>query len=336
MPLDSLLKLVETLRQRIDEHGNALRQSEALTRYALIDPLLRELGWDTSDPSQVVPEYRVPNNQMADYVLLANGAPSMVVESKKLDEPLRGGKALDQGILYCAHTRSGHFLLSDGRRWELYEASSTEPKISFDLKGQSPAEACLKALALWKPSVESGHVGPGSALVSKKSDSTVLSSPVDSTLRETPENIYTIASPQPIVDVSRPIHQDTGVQDWQLVSQMAPKVRTKPTELMFPGGERISINSWKAMLVKITTWLIEADHLTSNCCPVPYSDRSKRYVVALSPVHGDGTPFNETGKVKIGSFYVDTKHSTPQIAGPTRFLIRHVGQNPAQFKVRFR
>ncbi len=215
-----------------------------------------------------------------------------------LTHPLRGGKALDQGILYCAHTRSGHFLLSDGRRWELYEASSTEPKISFDLKGQSPAEACLKALALWKPSVESGHVGPGSALVSKESDSTVLSSSVDSTLRETPENIYTIASPpgpfqspfvvslsnhnwglrqaqaerqgttlsqqwkgpaspQPIVDVSRPIHQDTGDQDWQLVSQMAPKVRTKPTELMFPGGARISINSWKAMLVKITTWLIE-------------------------------------------------------------------------------
>ncbi len=90
MPLDSLLKLVETLRARIDEHGNALRQSEALTRYALIDPLLRELGWDTDDPAQVVPEYRVPNNQMADYVLLANGAPMIVVESKKLDESLRG------------------------------------------------------------------------------------------------------------------------------------------------------------------------------------------------------------------------------------------------------
>ena len=59
MLLDSLLKLVETLRERIDEHGDALRQSEAMTRYALIDPMLRELGWNTDDPAQVVPEYRV-------------------------------------------------------------------------------------------------------------------------------------------------------------------------------------------------------------------------------------------------------------------------------------
>ena len=56
MPLESLLGLVETLRSRIDEHGNALRQSEALTRYTLIDPLLRELGWDTDDPALVMPE----------------------------------------------------------------------------------------------------------------------------------------------------------------------------------------------------------------------------------------------------------------------------------------
>ena len=52
MPLESLLELVETLRARIDEHGPALRQSEALTRAVLVDPLLRELGWDTEDPAQ--------------------------------------------------------------------------------------------------------------------------------------------------------------------------------------------------------------------------------------------------------------------------------------------
>ena len=42
------------------------------------------------------------------------GKPTIVVESKKLDEPLQGGKALDQGILYCAHTGSNYFLLTDG------------------------------------------------------------------------------------------------------------------------------------------------------------------------------------------------------------------------------
>ena len=59
MLLDELIALIETLRVRIGEHGQALSQSEALTRYALIDPLLRGLGWDTGDPAQVIPEYPV-------------------------------------------------------------------------------------------------------------------------------------------------------------------------------------------------------------------------------------------------------------------------------------
>ena len=44
MLLEGLLQLVETLRERIGTHRSSLSQSEALTRYALIDPLLRELG----------------------------------------------------------------------------------------------------------------------------------------------------------------------------------------------------------------------------------------------------------------------------------------------------
>ena len=69
MPLESLLELVETLRERIESHRAILSQSEALTRYALIDPLLRELGWDTSDPAMVVPEYSSGTGS-ADYALL--------------------------------------------------------------------------------------------------------------------------------------------------------------------------------------------------------------------------------------------------------------------------
>ena len=69
MPLEQLHSLVETLKERIKEHNDALRGSEWLTRYALIDPLLRELGWDTADPALVMPEYRLGNGR-ADYALL--------------------------------------------------------------------------------------------------------------------------------------------------------------------------------------------------------------------------------------------------------------------------
>ena len=189
MPLENLLTLIEKLRERIDRHGDALRQSEALTRYALIDPLLRELGWDTEDPDMVVPEYRLPNNQIADYVLYNDGDPAIVVESKKLDESLRGGKALDQGILYCAHTGASYFILTDGNSWELYEAGTTSPITNFGLTGGSAADACLKALALWRPSVILGHIAGGE-------------SPVIGSLGKTRDNAATTPSLQEKTEVS--------------------------------------------------------------------------------------------------------------------------------------
>ena len=50
MPLDDLVKVIETLQQRIRDHGDSLRQNEIRTRVALIDPLLTALGWDVADP----------------------------------------------------------------------------------------------------------------------------------------------------------------------------------------------------------------------------------------------------------------------------------------------
>ena len=59
MLLDDLYQSIENLRERMENHQDKLKQSEALTRSALVDPLLRALGWDTENPSQVIPEYKV-------------------------------------------------------------------------------------------------------------------------------------------------------------------------------------------------------------------------------------------------------------------------------------
>ena len=102
MPLESLLELVETLRARIDEHGASLRQNEMRTRYALIDPFLRILGWDTSNPAEVVVEDGSGDGR-ADYLLLNEDQPVMIIEAKRLGLGVSDGRqqaanyAMDQG-----------------------------------------------------------------------------------------------------------------------------------------------------------------------------------------------------------------------------------------------
>ena len=218
MLLDSLLKLVETLRERIDEHGDALRQSEAMTRYALIDPMLRELGWNTDDPALVVPEYKSGSGS-ADYALIENDRPLMMVEAKKLGTQLQD--AVGQGIQYCLMEGTSYFALTDGNRWEIYRIQGGVPIadqriVEFDLKGQSPAEVCLKALALWRPSVGSGHVAAGSAPVAGQ---------------DSVGSIGDRPPPPPL-----PPRDD---HEWQSLSELNPAPKSAPpTAVRFPTTRR--------------------------------------------------------------------------------------------------
>ena len=92
MPSKSLFQLVEELAGRTQRHSATLSQNEMLTRYVLIDPLLRELGWNTEDPEQVLPEYN-SGSGYADYALLSDGKPIILIEAKRLDTPLQDGLA---------------------------------------------------------------------------------------------------------------------------------------------------------------------------------------------------------------------------------------------------
>ena len=84
--LDDLVQTIETLKQRIKDHRDHIQNYESRTRVTLIDPLLRALGWDVSDPSIVRIEHNVDAGR-PDYALLGmNTQPVLFVEAKKLAE----------------------------------------------------------------------------------------------------------------------------------------------------------------------------------------------------------------------------------------------------------
>ena len=53
----SLLEVLKEVREKIHNFQDELRQNEALTRYAIIDLVLRELGWNLENPKLVRPEF---------------------------------------------------------------------------------------------------------------------------------------------------------------------------------------------------------------------------------------------------------------------------------------
>ncbi len=161
MPLESLLQLVETLRERIESHGAALSDGEMPTRYALIDPLLRELGWNISDPTMVIPEYRSGTGK-PDYALFADGRLRLVVEAKKLWAPL-GNSVLSQVTAYSQRSGSTYFAATNGAHWKVYRTSSRKLMAEFTIgkwlaslwspntPSSETVEECRNAVPLWRP-----------------------------------------------------------------------------------------------------------------------------------------------------------------------------------------
>ena len=313
MPLESLFELVETLKGRVETHGNALQSSEALTRYALIDPLLRESGWDTSDPAVVVPEYRSGSGS-ADYALLNDGGPAMMVEAKKLGTPLQDPVIL-QVLNYCQMEGTKHFAITDGARWSIYDTHKPVPMnekrvAEFNLINQPPTEFCLKALSLWRPSVQAGYVAGG--------QTPIISEPsVSQTMNTT----------------TTPTASTSQTEDWHPLTNVDHK-GSKPVEMLFPDGGRADLKNWYDLPTESVRWLSNQDLLNTTRCPIRAGPRAKRYIVNTQPFHLEGIRFSNQNRL-VNGFHVELKYDARGHIRNTKTIINHVGQDPAQFKVRF-
>lgn len=105
---------------------------ETQTRYAIVDPIIRGLDWDTSDPKDCYPEYDLSaETGRPDYALfgdwnaadLADGgvAPVVIIEAKRLHLPL--DEFIEQLAEYAkAQPRmtEGVAVLTNGGQWRLY------------------------------------------------------------------------------------------------------------------------------------------------------------------------------------------------------------------------
>ena len=126
-------------------------------------------------------------------------------------------------------------------------------------------------------------------------------------------------------------------REWQPLSEFSPQLSDpKPTKILFPDNSQVSIKTWKAILVEIARWLENKKLLDEDHCPISVSDRSECYIISTAPKHSDSDNKPFTAKKKIGTqpLYIETNADRSNIVKYARRIIEHVGQDPAQFKVR--
>ena len=105
--------------------------NETSTRYILIDPVLKALGWDINDMDQCGVEWPMPWQKpigRADYVLADSKAKTgIVIEAKSIKVPIGGRPRGFENKLssYTKGMDTGVAVLTNGQLWHLYELDSS-------------------------------------------------------------------------------------------------------------------------------------------------------------------------------------------------------------------
>ena len=211
-----------------------MAEDETRTRQVLIDPLLRKLGWDVSNPNIVQLEYRVKQGQ-PDYALMSRGKPRAVVEAKKLGTDL--DEVITQAFNYANPAGIPYMIVTDGDNWEMYkvfEEATLEERLLVKLElSQQPADKnASQAWTMRKPNLTSKDPNfdpPKPA----------LGEPISPPGTDPPKGCYSFAE------------------------QRYPK-DTKPTALKIGNRPEEIVNFWTEVIRKVVSWLDEEKQLPND------------------------------------------------------------------------
>ena len=109
-----------------------LGATEEATKTALIIPFIQILGYDTSNPFEVVPEFGAElgsyKDQRVDYGIVKDSKPIIIIECKKYGEPLDAKKSA-QLLAYFQGASVKVAVLTDGRFYQFYSDLDTPNKM---------------------------------------------------------------------------------------------------------------------------------------------------------------------------------------------------------------
>lgn len=316
MALNELMETFEFLKKQIDEHGPYLKADETRTRQVLIDPLLEELGWDVTNPTQVELEYRIDKpfeakgQKKPDYALMPQGLdnpdedakPVCVIEAKSLD----GGK-LDEATTqvhdYAFNRGVAYGISTDGDEWRLVDVYQRQPlqqktEKLFQITIDSASACALKALALWNPNL-CANGGPIPA--------------------EDPVLVTVVGPPPPPPDW----HPLPGV----------PTDRT-PTGIKFGDGPKVKISSWTQLWVQVATHLVETGKIRATDLPVKVAG-GKNCVINNKPHQPDGRPFPGRPNEIADGFWLYTVFNKNGFVANSQKLLEDFHVAPATVQVCF-
>lgn len=293
-PVAALYQVLQRVHASATAHAGLFQKNEAATRAALIDPVLRALGWDTGNVRMVEPEKSLGNELRVDYLLNdAAGRPYVVIEAKCLGSSLDKYGYVGKILGYALTLNVQTVCITDGLQWHIHsnlQSGKSEP-ITFTLS-ESSFLLAANQLIQWLDAAQSGHgLAPAVASVHNSSQPVV------------PTN-------KPATPVAKPIQKPkphkppvTGFVDVSKLHLLDLPPGQKPKLLRLPNGVIKPISIWKDILLEVCYLVLDANPNLS--LPLPDKAGKKRFLLSSTkPALGSSTQAKYQGKpVFIGTHY---------------------------------
>ena len=147
-------KYVVRSKQMIRDYGDTMTEKE--TETWLVEPMLEILQWDTKniDVRKGYPIKTEGSNYEADYALMINARPRMLIEVKRAANDLRDENVI-QLMRYAFYEKADVFILTNGDEWRVYEPYDLKDMVfRFNLENMETNLDCLWLLS--KNSIDTG------------------------------------------------------------------------------------------------------------------------------------------------------------------------------------
>jgi hypothetical protein len=127
----------ENLKKLIEKIDNLKKRNinEAATKDYLIRPFFELLGWDFSNPDEVVPEDSDTAGKRPDYSFYVKGKSKILIEAKPINNQLNDIKMINEKMSYCLNAQVPFLIITNGILYNVYYSElkgSSQDKLLFD------------------------------------------------------------------------------------------------------------------------------------------------------------------------------------------------------------
>ena len=331
----------ETLRRVIEKmkrYRSFYEQNEMAVREQIVNPILRELGWNPENPEEVRPNIHTEEG-IPDYSLIKNGAKVLFIEVKKLSIDIEQKEVIRQLAKYCFGEGIKYDVLTNGAIWILFRAFQEGTTISerivwkTDIESDELIASIRRLNTISKDNIEN---------IEKLIKKLQILDEIWQSLVDEPEEIIKGLVPvfKKLIKEGYPDYdfEDIEIQDFlkekikELITPTEEQLYVPPHDevltwkggrlrIMRIGSDVFEIRNSYEVLINTAEWLIKKGKLKRSDCPIKIG--RKRYLINTVPKH----PHRDfiTPKKLSNGLYVDINVSRAQAITSARRLLEMFG-----------